>query len=209
QKWPSDAETVKAVYPVDGSWTVRVLGGADPVAKVLGRVPRTWEVLEFGAMSPQDFLAGMDFFVYYHNPRWVEAFGRTILEALASGAVAILPPHFSAAFGDAARYAESAEVRPLLERLYGDRRAYDEQAAKGQRLVRERFGHEAHVARLAKLIGPPGGTTPAAGGAASASRGAQLQREVPASSSVPPPSRDTVNVLLVSSNGSGMGHLTR
>src|SRR5690606_41332784 len=59
QKWPSDPETLKAVYPVDGSWTVRVLGGADPVAKVLGRVPRTWEVLEFGAMSPQDFLAEM------------------------------------------------------------------------------------------------------------------------------------------------------
>src|SRR5690625_4988956 len=145
QKWPRDAETLTAVYPVDGSWTVRVLGGsgpvrrlggADPVATVLGRAPGSWAVLPFGAMSPRDFLAGLDFFVYYHDPRWVEAFGRTILEAVASGVPAVLPPHFRALFGDAGIYAEPHEVRGVVERLRGDRGAYEDHVRRAAVVAR-------------------------------------------------------------------------
>lgn len=193
QKWPSDPETLKAVYPVDGSWTVRVLGGADPVAKVLGRVPRTWEVLEFGAMSPQDFLAGLDFFVYYHDPRWVEAFGRTILEALATGVPAVLPPHFRALFGDAALYAEPHEVRAVVERLRADREAYEAHARRAAEVARERFSHQTHVRRVEALIGAPS-VTPEPG------RGTPLVTDA---------GDDRPRVLLMSSNGAGMGHLTR
>ena len=39
QKWPIDPKVIEAVYPVDGSATVKILGGADPVRDVLGYVP--------------------------------------------------------------------------------------------------------------------------------------------------------------------------
>ncbi len=82
------------------------------------------------------FLAELDFFVYYHHPAWVEAFGRNILEALASGLPAILPPHFRPLFGDAAFYAEPAEVPSVLGRLYSSRAAYEDMVARAESSVR-------------------------------------------------------------------------
>jgi predicted glycosyltransferase len=201
QKWPSDAATMRAVYPVDGSWDVRILGGADPVERVLHRVPPSWQVMEFGELAPGTFLQGLDFFVYYHDPKWVEAFGRTILEALASGVVAVLPPHFEPLFGDAAVYAEPEQVREVVEALRADRLAYVAQRDRARRLVRERFSYEAHVERVRALIGPPGEATPAD----------------PAGVGVRRPVRHThrrrapggPRIMLMSSNGAGMGHLTR
>lgn len=197
QKWPADAATLRAVYPVDGSWTVRVLGGAGPVEHLLGDLPESWEVFEFGSMPPRDFLASLDFFVYFHNPRWVEAFGRTILEALATGVPAVLPPHFEAVFGDAAVYAEPHDVRRVVESLHADPAAYDAQVERARRTARERYGHEAHVARLEQLIGAPG-RPPAPSTPSTPSTPAGTE----AASTAP-------RALFVSSNGAGMGHLTR
>jgi Glycosyltransferase family 28 C-terminal domain len=192
QKWPTDPKVIEAVYPLDGSADVEILGGADPVLEVLGYLPSSWRIIPFGAMDPRDFLAQLDFFAYYHHPAWVEAFGRNILEALASGLPAILPPHFRRLFGDAAIYAEPAEVPSLVRRLYGDRAAYEDIAARAESAVRARFGYQAHHERLAELIGRPD---------------APAQRPKSTSPRQAAPARPTL--MLISSNGSGMGHLTR
>jgi len=192
QKWPTDSKVIEAVYPPDGSAVVKILGGAEPVLDELGYLPTSWRVIPFGAMEPRDFLAQLDFFAYYHHPAWVEAFGRNILEALASGLPAILPPHFRPLFADAASYAEPADVPSLVRRLYGDRAAYEDIAARAESAVRARFGYQAHHARLAELIGRP--ETPA-------------QQPKPTSPRRAAPSHPTL--MLISSNGSGMGHLTR
>lgn len=194
QKWPIDPKVIETVYPVDGSTTVKILGGADPVREVLGYVPNSWQVSPFGAIDPRLFLAQLDFFVYFHHPAWVEAFGRNILEAMASGLPAILPPHFRPLFGDAAIYAEPAEVPSVLRRLYADRIAYEEVVARAACLVRARFGYQAHQQRVAELIGSPKAV-------------AADQPLHPASVRAAAPKRPTL--LLISSNGSGMGHLTR
>ena len=194
QKWPIDPKVIETLYPVDGSAIVKVLGGADPVGEVLGYVPDSWQVTPFGAVDPRRFLAELDFFVYFHHPAWVEAFGRNILEAMASGLPAILPPHFRPLFGDAAVYAEPVEVPSVLRRLYAHRVAYEEIVARAASVVRARFGYEAHRQRLVELIGEPEAVvvdqpSPSAGVRAAA------------------PERPCL--LLISSNGSGMGHLTR
>ncbi|WP_207782168.1 glycosyltransferase [Phytoactinopolyspora limicola] len=210
QKWPADVETLQAAYPVDGSWTVRVLGGADPAEALLGQLPATWEVYEFGAMSPREFLAGLDFFVYYHDPRWIEAFGRTILEALASGVPAILPPHFEALFGEAAIYAQPHEVRRVVTELFADRAGYNEQVARAAALVRSTFGYEAHVSRLAELVGEPSAPEPvtvAPDEPEPHREPAVVDHGAASADDAPEPARP--RILFISSNGSGMGHLTR
>ena len=197
QKWPADTATLRAVYPTDGSWIVRILGGAEPAIEQLGAIPDTWQVHPFGAMDPRRFLAGLDFFVYYHDPRWIEAFGRTILEALATGTVAILPPHFEPLFGPAACYAEPDDVRRTIDDLYRDRNAWEAQAASAVAWVRKRFGHETHVRRIRDLIGAPSSTARLTANRSAKSKSQTLQEP------------DSHRILMISSNGAGMGHLTR
>ena len=85
RKWPAPADKVRAAYSVDRSVRVRILGGTDAAVDVLRELPEQWEALPFGAVSPREFLDGLDAFVYFHHPDLIEAFGRTILEAIAAG----------------------------------------------------------------------------------------------------------------------------
>ncbi|MET3429238.1 glycosyltransferase involved in cell wall biosynthesis [Actinoplanes tereljensis] len=150
-KWPREAGELLQAYPDSAEVKVRILGGGEIGVRRLGHQPQNWDVVEFGAESPQDFLAGLDFFVYFHDPDWTEAFGRTILEAMASGVPVIVGPHFRSIFGDAALYTDPAGVRDLVRRLHADRAAYQAQVERARRYVTEQFGSASHIARLASL----------------------------------------------------------
>ena len=186
-KWPTSADDILAAYPDDERYAVRVLGGASPVAGVLGRIPRRWTVVPFGGVHPARFLRGLDYFVYFHHPGWVEAFGRNVIEAMASGAPAILPPSFKALFGDAALYGDPSSVTGTIERLQADPPAYDERVVRGRAFVEEHFGAGVHVRRLRELIGEP---------------------RRPAAAAVPRPRRPR-RVLLVSMPDTGIGSVAR
>jgi glycosyltransferase involved in cell wall biosynthesis len=161
-KWPRDPGELLQAYPDAADIKVRILGGGEIGVHRLGRRPQSWDVVEFGAESPRDFLATLDFFVYFHDQDWVEAFGRTILEAMAAGVPVIVAPHFRAIFGEAALYTDPAGVRDLVRRLHADRPAYEAQVARARRFVTEQFGSASHVARLASLGVMPGAERPAA-----------------------------------------------
>jgi hypothetical protein len=198
RKWPDTREQILQVYPDDLRLRVRILGGGSFLLDAIGAYPRNWEVLPFGAVPPEDFLKTIDFFVYFHHSRWVEAFGCTIAEALASGAVAVLPRHFQELFEDGAVYCEAREVAERVRALRNDQSAFLEQSRRGRDLVAARFGHAAHLRRLEALIGPP--------------RPPQIA--VPAGAPIKPHRAGTggaapKRVLFLSSNGVGMGHLTR
>lgn len=186
EKWPASRSELLAAYPADPMIRVRILGAGPLLQDLAGPYPANWEVLQFNAEAPVEFLRKIDFFVYYHHPDWVEAFGRNVLEALASGAVVILPRQFSATFGDAAIYAAATEVPGLVKRMHADVDTWRQRSAAGHDAARSRFGTARHVERLASLIGAP--SRPVIG-----------------------ISRNRVEpcVLFLTSNGVGMGHLTR
>jgi UDP:flavonoid glycosyltransferase YjiC (YdhE family) len=193
QKWPSNASDLLAAYPDSDEVVVRILGGAQPAKRVLGRIPERWLVEPFGARDPRDFLAALDFYVYYHNEDLHVASVRAILEALASGAVAILPEYFRHTFAEAAIYAEPQAVRPVVARLSADRDAYLSQSKRGQSYVASQHSHDVHVARIGELVGAPDDVA------------ARSVRPAPSISS----ERKRTRILFVTSNGTGMGHLTR
>src|ERR687892_558951 len=97
-----------------------------------GSWPRGWEVFRFDEIAPRDFLQTIDFFVYFHHPRWVETFGRCTAEAIASGAVAVLPPYMRTNFGDAAVYFTAAEAVATARRIHPDPDLYAELSRRGR-----------------------------------------------------------------------------
>lgn len=156
QKWPLQPDR-DVIYPSDGRWDIRVLGWDPVVEDALGPPPSTWSVHRFGTIAPRSFLADLDFFVYFHHPDLIEAFGRTILEAIASGVPAILPHHFEPLFGASALYAEPDSVADVVEGLWADPEAYHAHVLLAETLVRHRFSYQAHGRRLAELL-PEGRT---------------------------------------------------
>jgi hypothetical protein len=185
QKWPATRETFLAAYPADPDIRVRLLGYGSELDSIVGSRPANWEVLPFNAIPVRRFLGSIDFFVYYHGPHWIEAFGYSVIEAMASGAVAILPPDFAPLFGEGAICCPDSEVAGRVRALHQDAGAFRRQSEAGRALVRERFGPDRAVARVAERIGPP--------------------------ANHPRPMRPATRpkVLYLTSNGVGMGHLTR
>ncbi|MFG1988796.1 glycosyltransferase [Actinoplanes sp. NPDC048988] len=150
-EWPHDPEELLRAYPDTPDVRVRFLGGGEIAVGRLGRRPDNWELLEVDAESPRDFLATLDFFVYFHDPDLVETFDRTILEAMASGVPVIVGPRSRAVFGEAALYTDPSGVRDLVRRLHADRPAYDAVVRRARAFVTEQFGRASHLARLASL----------------------------------------------------------
>ena len=187
-KWPLDPEEIRRAYPA--AFKTRILGGGDIAVRRLGERPANWDVVPFGAESPEEFLRTIDFFVYFHDPDLVEAFGRTILEAMASGVPVIIGEHFRPTFADAALYSTPAGVSALVRDLYEDPARYREVAGRAREFAERRYGHQSHLTRLAGF-----GIRPRI----SPSTGVDRAGE-------PAGGR---RVLMVSDNGAGMGHLSR
>ena len=185
-KWPDTKEELLQAYPASPDIRVRFLGGSKHLEERVGGYPSNWEVLEFGAADVKAFLGTIDFFVYFHSEKWIEAFGRSILEAIASGAVAILPPSFEPLFGDAAIYCAPSDVTRIVSELHADPAEYARQSARGVAYVSEHFGLDQGWRRVERLLGKPNKTS------APFFEGSKKNK-----------------ALFLTSNGVGMGHLTR
>ncbi|MCU0909500.1 MAG: hypothetical protein MUF73_19190, partial [Rhodobacteraceae bacterium] len=188
-KWPDTRADLLAAYPDAPDIRVRLMGWNADLDAAFGPRPPGWQVLPFGAMPVARFLTSIDYFSYYHGSAWIEAFGRAPLEAMASGLPCVLPPSFAELFHDGAIYADPADVADTVRSLHGDPVAWARQSARAVAVVADLYGPARAVARVADRIGPP--RTPRAGPAPRAAE--------------PPETR----VLYLTSNGIGMGHLTR
>ena len=154
-KWPATRQETLQVYPKRSDVEVALLGVGDDLRDLVGSYPRNWRTYEFNEIAPVDFLRSIDFFVYYHHPNWVEAFGIATAEAMASGAVAILPPYMKENFGAAAIYCEPKDAIATVRALYRDWKKYLHQSGKGRDHVRRWHSPAAYLAVLEPLIGRP------------------------------------------------------
>ncbi|WP_299518074.1 glycosyltransferase [uncultured Serinicoccus sp.] len=153
-KFPPTWEELRRGYAFGPGHEVRVLGGEQTVAALRaaagapGGEPAGWTVLPATTEDVRPFLAGLDFYVYLDNPDAHEAFGRTLLEAAASGVLVIAHPKHRPTFGDLFDYAGPGEAQALVARYTADPGAYRERVERTAALVRERYGHAGFVDRL-------------------------------------------------------------
>jgi hypothetical protein len=156
KKWPADADEIRQAYPINGEVRVRVLGGAEAVVETLGAVPAAWEVLPYGSLPAAEFLAGLDAYVYFHHRDLTEAFGRSILEALAARVPVVVAPHFEPLFGEACLYASPSTASDTVRALLADPDELQRHLDRADEIVATRFSHAVHQTRLARMAGPPG-----------------------------------------------------
>jgi len=192
QKWPDLRETVMSAYPTDARFRIRILGGDSFLEEMYGPLPANWEVIPFKIGGVAEFLRELDFYVYFHSDAWSEAFGRNILEALSVGLIVILPEHFRPLFGTAAIYAEPADVKKIIEGFLGNPDSYAAQSRRASKFVRDNHSAELFAKRISELFDLP------RQGSGTARARTHAMPPLP----VKP-------VLFVSSNGVGVGHLTR
>lgn len=204
RKWPRTREEILQAYPSSDDFKVRILGGGELAADRIGTTPGSWEILPFGSQTPQEFLRTIDYFVYFHDPDIVEAFGRSILEAMASGLPTILPSRFEALFGEAAIYARPEQVQELVRSLHKDWHRYCQISEEARTYVKDRFGYQAHIARLREL-----GLEEKAKTAAPTPDSRSSSRLVGRMMHATPASQRAARILMLSSNGYGLGHVTR
>lgn len=183
-KWPDDRETFVQAYPDNPNIHVRLMGYGVEQDEIVEMRPSNWDILSFGALPVEDFLRSIRYFSYFHGEEWIEAFGRSILEAMAAGCVCFLPHDFENLFEDGAIYCKASEVADHVKRIEAEPGAWQAQSNLSVETVRRKFGSNVAVNRVKALIGQP-------------ERHVELQ-----------PQRQS-SVVYLTSNGIGMGHITR
>lgn len=153
-KFPATVSELLQAYPPSDEVEVHIMGGVRACNVLLDgkEPPGNWKVMAYGEVDVREFLAGIDYFVYFDNSQIVEAFGRSILEAIASGRIVLLPEKFRPVFGDAALYCEPEDVMGLVRNLHSNaelRASVRERVAKE---LQARFSHQSYFARISGML---------------------------------------------------------
>ena len=150
-KWPTDPEALRAAYCAGRPCETRFLGGARHARARLRRWPRNWSVEPFGSREVQEFLSGLDVFLHFPDPAYIEEFGGAAMEAMAAGVPVILAPELAEIYGEAALTAAPDAVWPLVERLWRDRAFWEARVAAGRAFVAANCGYAVFPGRIERL----------------------------------------------------------
>jgi hypothetical protein len=200
-KWPETLDKALAAYPASPGLSVSMLG-ADPATlqRRYGSLPRHWKTIPFGSVDVADYLSDIDVWVYFHGNDWVEAFGRAVMEAAASGLPVIVPKAFRELFGPACIYCDPDQVVDVLEKLRGDDDTRGSQARRARGHIAKVFGLGSYVERL-EALDPIWAKTRRASTAPSSTTSPAATKALRFLGAKP--------ALMMSTNGVGLGHLTR
>lgn len=155
----SDVSMCTSVYPKDERFDVRFLGGFRSSASVSVWVdpPSNWLIYGFEEVSIRNFLFQLDFWVHFPHPDQPVELSRSLLEALASGCVVILPVRYRPVVGDAAVYSDESHVQDAVAEYRGNLQEFIGQSLKGQEYIRTGYCEGGLVRLLSELLGEPSG----------------------------------------------------
>jgi glycosyltransferase involved in cell wall biosynthesis len=151
-KWPTDPEALRAAYCAGRPCETRFLGGARHARARLRRWPRNWSVEAFGSRDVREFLSGLDVFLHFPDPAYVEEFGGAAMEAMAAGVPVILALELAEIYGEASLTATPDDVWPLVERLWRDEAFWKARVTAGRAFVADNCGYAVFPGRIERLF---------------------------------------------------------
>lgn len=152
-KWPENAADIARAYVRPEIFETKILGGAGSISDRYDLAAQpTVTVYPFGLVEPADFLKEIDFWVYFHDKSLVESFGMSIVEAMASGAVVILPEYMKPMFGSAALYGSPSDVGDIVTEYWSDKALFREQSERGVSAVRKYYSRSSYQSRLKERL---------------------------------------------------------
>ncbi|WP_138470283.1 glycosyltransferase family 4 protein [Poseidonocella sp. HB161398] len=150
-KFPATGAEIDAALPAGPDLRIRVLGCPAEALAAKGAHPGRWDVLPFGSEPVPTFLNSLDIFAYHYHPNWLEAFGRTVVEAILCGRSCLLDPRLRPSFGDVAHFCTPSETAAAIARLASDPAASRARALAARDLALSRYSAASVAARLAAL----------------------------------------------------------
>jgi len=135
--WPTQAHHILSLWPSAAGADVRLYGDPAAAQRALGstHLPANWVNFAPGEIRRSSYHRSVDFFVHYAHTPPVRP-ERAILEAMAHGSVALLPPSFEPVYGDAAVYATPSTAQQQIRRYSEDDAAFSAQAERGASFAR-------------------------------------------------------------------------
>lgn len=180
---PSNRDRLLEAYPAEPDIEMRFLGGETMLRERVKPLPPNWQLQAPDTAGPKRFLARLDAYVQFHDEP-TPLFPRAVLQAMATGRLAILAPCLRPVFGDGPAYRDPDQVAETIRYLHAEPRFYARYLAKQDAALAARFSPRQLLGRLDDVIRP--------------------RRPRP-----PAPAAHRRTVALYPTNGVGLGHVTR
>jgi hypothetical protein len=137
-QWPASTEQIHQVWPTDGSADVRFYGSPATVLTLIGHaeIPPEWLWFRVGEIDRRTYYRSLDFYVHYRQQRSAAEVELPVLEALATGCVAVLPPWMERAYGQGAVYADPLQVHTTLRHYMENTESFMRQSDRGVEFAR-------------------------------------------------------------------------
>lgn len=187
--WPEDDVVIRRSLPTTSEWSVHVFGPHASLVKRLKHVPSLWTLNH--VTVPED-LERLDFWVPVEEVTPESPADLAIDEAIAAGLVVILPRELQGRFGDGAIYASPGGIRSGAKAYHDNLTRY---VGQSHRAVEYAWSRRSE--RLVEFLWELGLGDPTP------------RDDVDSTPTRPRDGRDRFRILFVTSNGAGMGHLTR
>jgi hypothetical protein len=111
-----------------------------------------WLVYSPAEVSMRNFLYQLDYYLPLPAVPQAADPDPEVLTALAAGCVAVLPPPFAEALGEAAVYCAPEETAETVRAWHRRRAALREQSERGRAFVRRHHSPELYASRVATLL---------------------------------------------------------
>lgn len=151
-RWPINKLVFEQVYLSD-SFKTHFYGQLKSAFSKFGEeVFADTHVFDYRDMTIGEFLPGIDFWVYYPDPKLQDEVWEPVLTAMSAGKVVILPPWLRSTYQEAAIYGKPEEIGDIIRSLSASGAGFEEQARAGLQFVDSLFSPERLFERVTRRI---------------------------------------------------------